>query len=131
MRALCTEHHLTDDPEVLASGNLMHSLAGAWVAQHEYGVTDKAVLQAVSCHTMGQPGMSSFDMVIFIADKIEPTRRPFPSLIAMRDAAGHSLAKAMIASIEGTVQYVDGRGAVMHPLTMDTLAWLKALPANR
>ena len=128
MREICTQHHLTDDSAILADGNLMHSLAGAWVAQHEYGVTDEAVLQAIACHTMGKPGMTDLDMVVFLADKIEPTRRPFPSLDAMRSAAGRSLVDAMCVSLEGTANYVARQGNTMHPLSADTLAWFKSLP---
>lgn len=125
MRAICLDNGLTDDPDILASGNLMHSLVGAHLAQQAYGVQDEAVLTAIRVHTMGQPGMSPLDMAVYLADKIEKTRRPYPALEAVRSAAQRSLREAMLLSLGGTAEYVRSRGEALHPLSEQTLQWLK------
>ena len=125
MRAICLDNGLTDDPAVLASGNLMHSLVGAYLAQQAYGMQDEAVLTAIRVHTMGQPGMSPLDMAVYLADKIEKTRRPYPALEAVRSAAQRSLREAMLLSLGGTAEYVRSRGEALHPLSEQTLQWLK------
>ena len=124
MRAVCLDNGLTDDPAILASGNLMHSLAGAWIAEHEYGVRDPEVLHAIACHTMGEPGMSPLDMVVYLADKIEPTRPMKEYVLVMRMMAHDDLRKGMLCSLQGTADYVKQRGDELHPLTAQTLAWL-------
>ena len=126
MRAVCTEQGLTDDPDILQSGNLMHALVGAYMAEREYGVTDREVLDAIRRHTMGEPGMTEIDMAVNLADKIELTRAPYPHLNEVREAAQHSLPDALRLSLEGTEAYVARRGEKLHPMTADTLAWLKA-----
>ena len=72
--------------------------------------------------------MSKLDMVVWLADTIEPTRAPYPLLDKTRMLAALSLEKAMITSLEGTLQHVRKKGDTVHPATAETLAWLKALP---
>ena len=125
MRSICLSQGLTDDPDILASGNLMHAFAGAYMAEKEYGVTDDAVLDAIRRHTMGEPGMTEIDMAVCLADKIELTRKPYPHLEQVREAAQLSLPLAMRMSLEGTEAYVRSRGEKLHPMTAKTLAWLR------
>ena len=40
MQQLCRDHQLTVDPDILQSGALLHSVAGACQAQDVYGITD-------------------------------------------------------------------------------------------
>ena len=128
MRAICRENGLTDDAAILMNGNLMHSLAGAWLAEHEYGATDPEVLHAIACHTMGEPDMSLLDMVVYLADKIEPTRPPESYVLMMRMLARDDLRKGMLCSLQGTADYVKRRGNELHPLTAKTLEWLNGQP---
>ena len=51
---------------------------------------------------------------------------PYPHLNEVREAAQHSLPGALRLSLEGTEAYVARRGEKLHPMTADTLAWLKA-----
>ena len=109
----------------------MHGPAGAWTAQHEYGGTDPEILDAIACHTTGKPGMTPMDMAVYLADKIEPERRDYPTLERVRVLAQLSLERAMLTSMEGTRDYVRKAGKPLHPSTLDTIAWLKKQPANK
>ncbi|MDO4483029.1 MAG: nicotinate-nucleotide adenylyltransferase [Clostridia bacterium] len=91
MQAICREHSLTDDPAVLESGALMHSLVGAYLASEKYGVEDPDILHAIANHTTGCAEMTRLDMVVYLADKIEPTRDPYPTLDRVRMLAQLSL----------------------------------------
>lgn len=126
MQSLAQAHGLTDDPE--SSGNLLHAAVGAYLARTAYAVTDPAVLQAILHHTTGAPGMTKLDMVVYLADKIEPTRTAYPLLDTVRRLAQFSLEKAMLSSLEGTAQYVKKSGKPLHPSTLHTLQWLRTLP---
>lgn len=127
MQRLATEHELTGDENVFASGNLLHSLAGAYLAAWEYGVEDPDILRAISCHNTGKVGMTKLDMVVYLADKIEPTRPTYPQLDKARMIATLSLEKAMVVSMEGTVNYVKKSGKKVHSQTLETLTWLQSL----
>ena len=84
MRRIATQHSLTNDPAVLESNALMHSLVGAWVARNEYGMADPEVLEAISYHNTGHAGMSRLAMCVCLSDSIEPTRSDYPHLAQIR-----------------------------------------------
>lgn len=128
MQRLAREHHLTEDESILASGALLHSIAGAHRAQADYGMTDPEIIGAIRSHTTGKPGMSRLDMAVWLADTIEPTRAPYPLLEEVRATARVSLEQAMLLSLEGTLQHVRKKGEMAHPATLQTLDWLKSLP---
>lgn len=128
MQRIARENDLTEDASILESGALLHSVVGAHLAQSKYGCHDPEVIAAIRSHTTGQPGMSQLAMAVWLADTIEPTRAPYPLLDKTRMLAGLSLEKAMITSLEGTLQHVRKKGDSVHPATVQTLDWLKTLP---
>ncbi len=130
MQRIALDHALTSDKETLASGALLHSVAGAWMTEHVYGVEDPEILAAIACHTTGKVGMSRLDLVVYLADKIEPGRPSYPLLDKVRIMAPLSLERAVLTSMEGTIAYVSGKGKPIHHQTLDTVAWLRSLPEN-
>ena len=128
MQRIARENHLTEDESILASGALLHSVVGAYLARTKYGCEDDEVIQAILSHTTGKAGMIRLDMAVWLADTIEPTRAPYPLLDKTRMLAGLSLEKAMITSLEGTLQHVRKKGDAVHPATLETLDYLKNLP---
>jgi nicotinate-nucleotide adenylyltransferase len=126
MQRIAVEYSLTDDQEMLASGALLHSVVGSWVAREEYGMTDPEVLQAISYHNTGFPGMTRLDMCVCLSDSIEPLRESYPHLEEVRALAESSLERALLLSLEGTADYVTSRGKYLHPRTRNTIAWLKS-----
>lgn len=127
MQRIALEQHLTEDKSILASGALLHAVVGSWVAEHEYGVTDREILDAIACHTTGKPRMTHMDMAVYLADKIEPGRPDYPLLARIRKVADTSLEQAMLLSLAGTVGYVRQGGKQLHPQTLHTLDWLQSL----
>jgi nicotinate-nucleotide adenylyltransferase len=55
--------------------SLLHSRAGAVLLRECFGVADEEVLAAVRDHTVGSPSMGPLGKIVYIADKIEPTRK--------------------------------------------------------
>lgn len=130
MQRIARENQLTEDASILESGALLHSVVGAHLARAKYGCTDEDVIAAILSHTTGRAGMSRLDMAVWLADTIEPTRAPYPLLDKTRMLAGLSLEKAMITSLEGTLQHVRKKGDAVHPATVETLEWLHTLHIN-
>lgn len=128
MRAMAIERSLLPDESLLESSNLLHAPVGAYLARVEYGVSDPEIIQAILYHTTGTPGMSQLDMAVYLADKIEPTRKDYPTLAAVRALAQQSLEKALRLSLEGTIRHVKKGGRSQHPATEETLSWLCSLP---
>ena len=129
MQRIAREHAVTTDEAILASDALLHSAVGEVVARRDYGMTDPQVLQAIRRHTTGAPGMTRLDMAVWLADAIEPTRAPYPGLEELRALAEVSLERAILTSLESTLNYVRQRGQAVHPATMETIQWLRSLPA--
>lgn len=101
---------------------LMHSLAGRCVARDIYGVKDEEVLGAIRWHTTGHAGMSRLEKIIYLADMIEPGRRTYPGLEALRVLCKQDLDLAMHQALRMSISHVKEQGGLLHP---DTLAALQ------
>lgn len=121
MQHIARIHHLTEDNTLTESGSLLHAITGAYLAYSVYGIDDPVILDAIRCHTTGKPGMTTLDMIIYLADKIEPTRESYPLLEQVRTLAQQNLPQAMIVSMEGTAAYVKKGGKPLHPMSVKTL----------
>lgn len=53
---------------------LIHQFIGEYLAIHEFDITDKEILKAIKYHATGNENMNNIGMVVYAADKIEPTR---------------------------------------------------------
>jgi predicted HD superfamily hydrolase involved in NAD metabolism len=73
--------------------------------EHEMGITDNDMLNAVSYHTTGRKGMSLLEKVIYLADAIEPAR-DYPSVGIVRNIAETSLDKACLEILERSEEYL-------------------------
>ena len=126
MQRIARDAKLKADASVLESGALLHAPVGAWMAEHVYGVTDPEILSAITAHTTGRPGMSVLDMIVNVADTIEPSREPYPLLPKIREAADRSLEEALLLCLSGTVEHVEKSGRHLNSDTLQTLTWLCA-----
>lgn len=52
-----------------------HSIVGAYLAKKEFSIEDPEIISAIRNHTIGKINMTTFDKIIFLADKIEPNQR--------------------------------------------------------
>lgn len=52
-----------------------HARLGVIVARRDYGVDDPAILQAIAYHQVGGVPMTTLDVIISLADAIEPSRK--------------------------------------------------------
>src|SRR5574344_26535 len=52
----------------------IHQFVGAYLANHDFGITNRNILDAIEFHATGKPHMSPIGKIIYSSDKIEPTR---------------------------------------------------------
>ena len=98
---------------------LLHAQTGAAALKREFPELSKAVLQAVARHTAAAPDMSDLDMVVYIADMIEPLRTQ-GNLTTLRAMVGKgSLEELFIKAYEITMRHLVTRHRFIHP---DSLA---------
>lgn len=65
---------ITDPVLLEMSPAVWHSYTGAYVLRHDLCITDNKILRAVYHHTVGD-GKGMLDRILYIADKLEPTRK--------------------------------------------------------
>ncbi len=130
MQRIAVDFGLTDDPSILESGALLHSLVGAWIAENRYGMSDPDVLDAIRYHNTGMAGMSRLAMCVCLSDSIEPLRKQYPLLDQIRSLSEVSIERALLLSLERTADYVSARGRYLHPRTQNAIRWLKELPCS-
>lgn len=53
---------------------VLHALLGPYIITKELGIDDPEILEAVECHTTGQPRMKPLQEILFLADFLEDTR---------------------------------------------------------
>ena len=102
---------------------ILHGPVAAELAGEHLGVTDEHVLDAVRAHTTGVPGMGRLELVVFLADKIEPAR-DYPGIEGLRELSARDLKEAARVSLKRSISYNEERGKPIHPASRETLEWL-------
>ena len=109
---------------------MMHGPVGAILAEEKFHVYDKEVLDAIRYHTTGREEMTLTDLIIFVADAIEPNRQKYPGLNAIRALAEIDLYAAALYALYETRDYVVERGKIFHLAGQRTIAALEARFGN-
>ena len=112
------------DPYERDSPRLLHGPAAACWLSREGVVNEPDILRAIAHHTIGCPGMSGLEMLIYTADAIEPTRQ-YPGVEALRAIAPQSLERVTLAALEHSISHLTERGIEPHPRQMQAMEWLK------
>jgi len=95
-----------------AKPSLLHARAAACFLESRFGYRDETVLGAIRHHTFGTSGMSALGKVVYIADKIEPSRLSVsPHLHEMIRTAELDILFA--ATVEDTIRYLRERGKIV------------------
>lgn len=123
LRRLAETHNLVTHPVELCAPVLLHAPVGAWLVERELGIDDPAVLQAIRRHTVGAPGMSDLDKILFLADAIEPGRN-YPGVEDVRRALAEGLERALLRAFDSSLGYVLQQGGLLHPQTVEARNYL-------
>ncbi len=99
----------------------LHAPVSAYIAEKEFGVTDKEILSAIRWHTLGRLDMTDFEKLIFLSDKIEPNTREkcyCQKLRAYLDAE-NGLNRAMLECYKSTIKSLVERNLKICPITIN------------
>jgi len=105
---------------------LLHQRISRVIAQEDFGVTDERILSAVEHHTTLKANPSTYDMAVFIADKLAwdgEGEAPFYTVV--KDALNHSLEAACLAYHN----YIVEQKIILHPHKWfeESVKWLRGL----
>ena len=119
--AIIEKEVITLDENTKKSPALWHSIAGAIYCEHELGVTDKDVLNAVRYHTSGRGNMSILEKVVYMAD-LTSAERNYPDAEYTRNLTDKSLDEGIAYGVRWIAGDLERRGL---PKGNDTEALLE------
>ena len=114
---LCKKHNLEVTENEEKNPSLLHAKLGALLAQKAYGVNDPEILSAIRWHTTGKPDMTMLEMIVYMADYIEPNRDKAPYLREIRKLSFENLEEALYQVLESTLSYLSDRPDSVDPMT--------------
>lgn len=112
--ALAAEYGLPVDEFERETPGLLHDRIGALLARDVYGVREESVLDAIRRHTLGSVDMTLLDKIVYLADKIEPTR-DYPGVDALRSLSGVDLDRAVLACMDSVHAHLVREGRSVKP----------------
>lgn len=123
---MCRKHHIVMTAEEERNPSLLHAKLGAYMAQKAYHVEDEEILSAIRWHTTGRPQMSLLDMIVYMADYIEPNRDKAPDLKEIRRLSFENIEEALYRVLTGTLRYLHESGAeTIDEMTMESWKFYK------
>jgi len=125
LQLIARQARLPCDAQTMGSNALLHGPVGAQIARMRYHISDAHILNAIRYHTTGRAGMNALELVIFVADAIEPSRK-YPGLGLIREQAQEDLRLAALTSLTGTQKFVKTKGLSESPLSLMGIADLRA-----
>lgn len=103
------------DPTLLLFHHeLWHAPVGAYVAQHEFGVTNQCVLDAICFHTTGRAKMGTLEKIVYCADMIEPNRQ-FPGVEELRQHDEQGLDALTKLCVKRSIQFLVQKNQPVYP----------------
>ena len=104
--------------------DLLHAKVGAYYAEYRHGVMDPEICHAIRCHTTGCPDMNLLDMIVYVADYIEPNR-DFDGVEDLRKVVWEDLDKGLEMGLAMTVEEMEQMGNPVHHNTLQALEYLR------
>jgi len=119
--------HLEIDESEKISYKTWHAPVSAYIVQKEFGVKDKEIISAIRWHTIGKIGMTDFEKLIYLADKIEPRTREdyYIEKISKHLNEPNGLNKAMLESYKETIKSLVERDLKICIQTVDIYNYLE------
>ena len=100
----------------------LHALTGSMVAERIFG-ENEAVVSAIRHHTTGKADMNLLEMIIYVADYMEPNR-DFPGVEQLRELAYRDIRAALKLGLEMTLAHLKRQGNEVSPESREALAFL-------
>ena len=97
---------------------ILHAVSGAAYIEHQLGIDNKDIQNAVRYHTTARANMSLLEKIVFIADFISEDRN-YPDVDVMRSEAEISLEHGMKYALRFVISDLAKKGRCIHPDAVD------------
>lgn len=102
---------------------LLHGIIGAIIVKEKYGF-DEQIQNAIKYHTATYYKMDMLAKIIYVADKIEETRKPFDRLEIWRETAKTDIDQAIILIINFVAERIIEENGLIYPAMIETRNFL-------
>ncbi len=100
------------DDYYLDNANLAHGKIAALIMERDYQIKDQDMINAVRYHTTGRANMSKLEMIIYLADAIEPNRN-YAGIEHIRNVADQDLEQACLLSLKHSIQFIKDKDSLL------------------
>ena len=109
--------------------SVWHQFAGAYLAEHYFGVKDEEILNAIKYHTSGKENMTPLEKLLFLADTLEESRTfdgvEYLRELFWKDKGENALDKCLEETLACTLKHFKTTGAEIYPLTQKAYEYIK------
>ncbi|GHU61955.1 hypothetical protein AGMMS49983_02570 [Clostridia bacterium] len=117
-------HDYEKNPKAGTENDLVHGAMAAEAAKDIFAVSDENVLNAIRWHTTGRAGMSNLELIVFLADTVEPGRS-YESIGRLRDHCLEDLERGAHQVLVELKKYLEKKGLQVSSHTEAAIADLK------
>jgi ribosome silencing factor RsfS/YbeB/iojap len=114
---------------VKPGNDIAHAGEAAELIRSAHGVDDEDVLNAVRYHTTGRARMSKLELIVFLADTLEPSRT-YAGVERLRRLAYEDLYAAALETLKELNMYLAGRGIAPARDSIEAIEWLEGETKN-
>ena len=122
---ICKKHNIAISDAELKNPFLLHAKVGGYLTKEKYKIDDEDIINAVTYHTTGRPGMSLLEKIVYIADYIEPGRDHVSNLDEVRNLCFRDLDEALLQILEDILVHLKESKKEIDPMTQMTYEFYK------
>ena len=122
---ICEKNNIEVSEVEKRNHSLLHAKVGMYLARTKYDVYDTDILNAIRWHTTGREDMSLLEKIIYIADFIEPNRKPLEDMSSIRQEAYTDIDKCLAHILHNSVIYLKTIGKEIDDATMIAYEYYK------
>jgi len=122
---ICEKNNIEITDVERRNPSLLHAKAGIYIASTKYAIRDPEILDAIRYHTTGKEDMTLLEKIVYIADFIEPNRKPLDDMAIIRQEAFSDLDKCLAHILYNSIVYLRTIGKECDETTMKAYEFYK------
>ena len=100
----------------IGCSSIIHSFVAPFLISRDFGIDDEIIFRAVRSHTIGSPDMNIIDRILYIADKVEPSRNYINSM-QLRKLSLEDIDLGLLEVYKSNIIYIINKNNTLHPDT--------------